>query len=133
MRRLGLGGDGGLPVRLIDEHRSEVTDDVDYAEDEPLPRKHGEVRPLLISVYWTARSQGELFRRSVAAVGNADDGLELLIHGTRAFVSRRARKGKGSMTMSPYGLGARGELKREEKQTMGRDGKAQSSCINVVK
>mmetsp|Transcript_7731 Transcript_7731/g.31984 ORF Transcript_7731/g.31984 Transcript_7731/m.31984 type:complete len:582 (-) Transcript_7731:640-2385(-) len=44
VRRGGLGRDGRLPVRLVDEDRAEVADDVDDAEHEPRAREHREVR-----------------------------------------------------------------------------------------
>ena len=41
--RGGAGGDGGLPVGLIDEDGAEVTNDVDDTEHETISGKHGEV------------------------------------------------------------------------------------------
>jgi len=49
-----LGRDGGLPVRLVDENGTEVTDDVDDTEDDTTLREHGQVRALLVFGHRTA-------------------------------------------------------------------------------
>lgn len=92
VRRLRLRGDGGLPVRLVHEHRSEVADDVDDAEDEPLERDHRQVRPFLVALDRTAAGrERELGRRAVRAVLDFGDGLELVVHcsGAGIFVFGR--------------------------------------------
>ena len=49
-----LGRDGGLPVRLVDENGTEVTNDVDDTEDDTTLREHGQVRALLVFGHRTA-------------------------------------------------------------------------------
>ena len=44
----GAGGDSGLPVGLIDEDGTEVTDDVDDTEHEAISGEHGEVRSRVV-------------------------------------------------------------------------------------
>eukprot|EP00976_Prorocentrum_cordatum_P075125 1181791-Prorocentrum_minimum.AAC.3 len=45
----GLGGNGGLPVGLVDEHCTEVTNNVNDAEREPFLGDHGEVRAVAVA------------------------------------------------------------------------------------
>ena len=47
--RTGLGGDGRLPVRLVDEDGSEVTNNVDNSKHQTIGRKHGQVRSFVVS------------------------------------------------------------------------------------
>ena len=42
--RAWAGGNSGLPIRLVNEDSSKVTDDVDDSEHESITRKHGQVR-----------------------------------------------------------------------------------------
>lgn len=42
--------DSTLPIRLILEHSSEIADDVDDAEDQPVLGAHGEVRAMSVSI-----------------------------------------------------------------------------------
>ena len=59
-----LGGDGRLPVRLIDKDGTKVTDDVDDTKDDTALGQHGQERTTLVVFDWTA----VLLRRDGGAV-----------------------------------------------------------------
>jgi len=73
-----LGSDSGLPVRLIDEDGTEVTDDVDDTKHETISRDHGQVRSILVSRDRTA-SVRALFVESLSSIVVEVDSFALLL------------------------------------------------------
>ena len=77
------GGDGGLPVGLVDEDGAEVADHVNHAEDEALEREHGQVRAVVVAVDFAASVVvGGVIAVKEGGRGGAvrgEDGLALLL------------------------------------------------------
>ena len=79
-----LSRDGGLPVGLVDENGTEVTNNVDDTEDDTTFREHGQVRALLVLGDRTAVLGGAQARDALSASHIArSDGREEVIHFAR--------------------------------------------------